>query len=90
MNGAGHLTKLLLLGCAKGPTATHWSRMISNVGMAAGLHDIGKVLIPESILKKPGKLTAAEFELVKQHTTLGARLVAEMPAYQNEALVKYN
>lgn len=62
---------------------------IELISTAAGLHDIGKVLIPESILKKPGKLTAAEFELVKQHTTLGARLVAEMPAYQNEALVKY-
>ncbi|MFR3992431.1 MAG: HD-GYP domain-containing protein [Angelakisella sp.] len=62
---------------------------IELISTAAGLHDIGKVLIPESILKKPGKLTAAEFELVKQHTTLGARLVAEMPTYQNEALVKY-
>lgn len=35
------------------------------------LHDIGKVGIPDSILLKPGKLTDAEFEIIKTHTTLG-------------------
>lgn len=90
MNGAGHLTKLLLLElCKRTDRYALEPDDIELISTAAGLHDIGKVLIPESILKKPGKLTAAEFELVKQHTTLGARLVAEMPAYQNEALVKY-
>lgn len=38
---------------------------------AAPLHDIGKVGIPDRILLKPGKLTAEEFEIMKQHTTLG-------------------
>ena len=90
MNGAGHLTKLLLLElCKRTDRYALEPDDIELISTAAGLHDIGKVLIPESILKKPGKLTAAEFELVKQHTTLGARLVAEMPTYQNEALVKY-
>jgi putative two-component system response regulator len=36
------------------------------------LHDIGKVGIPDAILRKPGKLTPEEFELMKQHTTIGA------------------
>jgi putative two-component system response regulator len=36
------------------------------------LHDIGKVGIPDEVLLKPGKLTAAEFELMKKHTTIGA------------------
>lgn len=46
---------------------------------SAPLHDIGKVGIPDAILLKPGKLTAAEFEIMKTHTTLGrdAILVAE-------------
>jgi putative two-component system response regulator len=35
------------------------------------LHDIGKVGVPDAILTKPGKLTAAEFEVMKQHTTFG-------------------
>jgi putative two-component system response regulator len=38
---------------------------------SAPLHDIGKVGIPDSILLKPGKLTAAEFELMKTHCALG-------------------
>ena len=38
---------------------------------ASPMHDIGKVAIPDSILLKPGKLTEAEFELMKQHTTIG-------------------
>lgn len=38
---------------------------------SAPLHDIGKVGIPDSILLKPGRLTAEEFEVMKTHTTLG-------------------
>ena len=42
--------------------------------MAAMLHDVGKVAISDTILKKPAKLTAEEFEIMKTHTTLGAGL----------------
>ena len=42
--------------------------------MAAMLHDVGKTAIPDSILKKPGKLDAEEFEVMKEHTFIGARL----------------
>lgn len=41
----------------------------------AGLHDVGKVGIRDSILKKPGKLTADEFEEMKTHTLIGAELL---------------
>lgn len=44
--------------------------------LAARLHDIGKVAIPDSILLKPGPLTPAEFEVMKTHTTLGARILS--------------
>lgn len=43
---------------------------------AAPLHDVGKIAIPDSILMKPGGLTADEFEVMKTHTTLGARILA--------------
>jgi putative two-component system response regulator len=46
---------------------------INNIFHAAPLHDIGKVGIPDSILLKPGKLTPEEFEVMKTHTTIGAR-----------------
>ena len=46
------------------------------------LHDIGKVAIPDRVLLKPGKLTADEFELMKTHTTHGAKtLEAALLAY---------
>jgi response regulator RpfG family c-di-GMP phosphodiesterase len=44
---------------------------------SAPLHDIGKVGIEDSILRKPGKLTEAEFDRIKEHCTLGARILEE-------------
>lgn len=43
---------------------------------AARLHDVGKIGIPDHILRKPGRLSAAEFEIVKAHTTIGAKLLS--------------
>lgn len=43
---------------------------------AAPLHDVGKIAIPDSILLKPGKLTAVEFEYMKTHTTSGAKILS--------------
>lgn len=43
---------------------------------AAPLHDIGKVAIPDSILRKPAKLTPEEFEEMKKHTVYGAKMLA--------------
>ncbi len=44
------------------------------IRLAAMLHDVGKVGIADTILKKPGKLDSSEFTKIKQHTVLGARL----------------
>ncbi|MFT4975528.1 MAG: putative two-component system response regulator [Myxococcota bacterium] len=48
---------------------------IDAVRRYAGLHDVGKVGIPDSILKKPGKLTVDEFDEMKAHTLIGADLL---------------
>ena len=42
---------------------------------ASSMHDIGKIGIPDSILLKPGKLTAEEWEVMKQHTVMGAKIL---------------
>jgi putative two-component system response regulator len=42
----------------------------------APLHDIGKIAIPDSILLKPSSLTPEEFEVIKTHTTLGAKMLS--------------
>lgn len=55
------------------PYAVHVSEVfIDCLQHASPLHDIGKVAIPDSILLKPGKLTAEEFEVMKSHTVIGA------------------
>jgi putative two-component system response regulator len=43
---------------------------------AAPLHDVGKIGIPDAILLKPGSLTDEEFEIMKTHTTIGARILS--------------
>ena len=47
---------------------------IDTLRYASPMHDIGKIGIPDHILKKPGKLTAAEWEVMKQHTVIGSRI----------------
>ncbi len=47
------------------------------VKISSALHDVGKVGIPDSILNKPGKLTDAEFEVMKEHTTIGHKLLGK-------------
>jgi putative two-component system response regulator len=47
------------------------------VRRAAPLHDLGKIAIPDSILLKPGKLTPEEYEVVKTHAVLGARVLED-------------
>jgi diguanylate cyclase (GGDEF)-like protein len=45
---------------------------------AALVHDVGKIGIPDAVLLKPGRLNDAEYEQVKQHAALGARIVADV------------
>ncbi len=45
---------------------------------AAPMHDIGKIGIPDNILQKPGKLTDEEWELMRQHTTMGEEILGGM------------
>jgi putative two-component system response regulator len=52
---------------------THWVRQLR---LASRLHDIGKVVVPDSILLKPGPLTPGEFETMKRHTTVGAEILS--------------
>lgn len=61
---------------------------ISAAGMASALHDIGKIAIDSAILNKPGKLTDEEFELMKQHTVIGAEMLENLPRFHDEPLVR--
>jgi putative two-component system response regulator len=67
----GHAAALLAAGQGL-PSGT-----VERIRLAAPLHDIGKIAIPDSILLKPGKLTAEEFEIIKSHTLIGARILGD-------------
>jgi putative two-component system response regulator len=50
------------------------------IRLAAPMHDVGKIGIPDAILRKPGRLTMAEFEIMKRHTTIGAAILEDSNA----------
>ena len=55
-----------------------------DIELAARLHDIGKLGIPDGLLMKPGKLTDAEFTVMQRHTTIGAQILQQCshPAFR--------
>jgi DNA-binding Xre family transcriptional regulator len=55
------------------------------IRQAAPVHDLGKIAIPDSILLKPGRLSSAEFEVVKTHAEAGARVLADADSELLEA-----
>lgn len=56
-----------------------WSpQRLGLLRLAATLHDVGKVAIPDRILNKPGALDAAEYEEIKQHTLVGAEMLSHI------------
>ncbi|RBH59242.1 response regulator [Pseudomonas sp. MWU13-2860] len=47
---------------------------------AAPMHDVGKIGIPDAILQKPGKLTEDEWQIMRQHTVIGAKIIGDHPS----------
>ena len=60
------------------------------IAAAALLHDMGKLAIPEHILNKPGPLTVAEFERMKQHADLGADLLSSIRFHRLYRIVRHH
>ncbi len=56
------------------------------LGLGAILHDVGKMLVPERVLNKPGRLTEEEFSLVKRHAELGAKALSGMSCVKEASL----
>ena len=64
---------------------------IQAIKAAALLHDVGKLAVPEHILNKPGKLTPAEFEIMKRHAPIGADILAVIDfPYAVAPIVRYH
>ena len=63
---------------------------ISSIVAASALHDLGKIMIPDSILLKPGTLTKAEFEVMKTHSALGAEILEHAPRSWDPEYLNYS
>ena len=53
-----------------------------NVAVAALLHDVGKIGVPDDILRKPGRLTDTEFEAIQQHPDMGANMIGAVAGFE--------
>jgi HD-GYP domain-containing protein (c-di-GMP phosphodiesterase class II) len=59
---------------------------IHHVGIGGLLHDLGKVMVPDAILNKPGRLTDDEWRVMKGHVAEGCRVLAETPSISDTAM----
>ena len=76
---AGHSERVSALSVAVGRHMALAEGEMEVLRLGALLHDIGKVGVPDHVLRKPGALTAEEFEAIKLHPALGARILRTVP-----------
>ena len=69
-----HILRISDYGCELAHALGLTEHEVEIYRFASPLHDIGKIAIPDSVLKKPGKLTPEEFDLMKGHTVIGSRM----------------
>ena len=81
------ITKLMLLRTELGDGLT--ARQIDDIALAAIMHDVGKIAIPDAILGKPGRLTPEEFEVMKTHTVQGERMLSRIPQLRATGVYEY-
>ena len=72
----GHVRRIGLYASAIGEALGWSAARAADIRVAAPMHDIGKIGIPDAILLKPGHLTRDEYEIMKQHTVIGANMLA--------------
>lgn len=70
-----HVKRVAKLSALLGELAGLDKQQCDLIEVISPMHDVGKIAVPESILDKPGKLTAAEWGVMQQHTTAGYKLL---------------
>ncbi len=86
LNTGVHSTRLAEWGMRVGQELGLEEAELQNLEVAALLHDIGKVGIPDAILRKPGRLDAEEYALMKRHSEYGWAVLRMLPGFERAAL----
>ena len=76
---AGHSERVSALSVEIGRALHLPEHDVTTLRLGALLHDIGKIGVPDDVLRKPGRLTAEEFELIRAHPVIGARILRTIP-----------
>jgi putative nucleotidyltransferase with HDIG domain len=76
---AGHSERVSVVSVAIGRALNLADDEIEVIRLGALLHDIGKIGVPDEVLRKPGALTPAEFDTIRLHPVLGARILRSVP-----------
>ncbi len=79
----GHSERVARIGVELGRTLGLTSDELSDIYLSGLLHDVGKIGVRDEVLRKVDKLTAEEFEHVKQHVTMGYTILAELKPIRN-------
>ena len=82
-----HSTNVCILNLAQAKSIGIEGRLLHDVGVAALLHDIGKLSVPEEILSKPGALSPEEREIIHQHPVRGAHYLLAMSGVPKLAVI---
>lgn len=80
----GHVRRIGLYSAYIAEAAGWTKQQVDDLRLAAPMHDIGKIGVPDAILQKEGPLTTEEFEVIKSHTTIGGQILgdSEFPMLQ--------
>lgn len=81
------ITRLLLEKTSFGADLNY--KDINNITLAAVLHDVGKITVPDSVLMKHGKLTQEEFAVMQTHTTNGVAILKNIPQLRESEIYDY-
>lgn len=74
-----HIVNVCVLTLAQARRLNLSGELLDDIGLAALMHDVGKQRVPSEIIRKPSRLTAEEFEIMKKHTIYGAEIVRSLP-----------